>query len=100
MTPKEILKKKFSSDYKNYYSVNLFKERGFSRKICKNCGNAFWTLQERDNCPNPPCETYGFIGKNLVKKKSYLETWEEIEKFFVKKGHASIPSYPVVCRWF
>jgi alanyl-tRNA synthetase len=30
----------------------------------------------------------------------YIETWKTIEKFFVKNGHASVPSYPAVCRWF
>ena len=101
LTPKEKLKKKFSQEYKKYYLVKTFKEEGFQRKICKNCGNAFWTLQkERTNCPNPPCETYGFIGEKLTKKRSYVDTWKDIEKFFVKNMHASISSYPVVCRWF
>ena len=100
MTPKEQLKAKFSQDYEKYYLVNLFKERGFQRKTCKKCGNNFWTLQERDFCPNPPCESYGFIGKRMTKKRSYIQTWKDIEKFFVENGHASVPSYPVVCRWF
>lgn len=100
MTPKDKLKKKFSDDYKNYYMVNLFNEKGFQRKTCVKCGSHFWTLQDRDNCPNPPCETYGFIGKRLTKKRSYIQTWKEIEKFFVENGHVSVPSYPVVCRWF
>lgn len=101
MTPKEKLKKKFSQEYKKYYLVKTFEEEGFVRKVCRNCGNAFWTLQkERETCPNPPCETYGFIGEKLTKKRSYIDTWKDIEKFFVKNGHASIPSYPVVCRWF
>ncbi len=100
MTPKEQLKAKFSQEYEKYYLVNLFKEQGFERKTCKKCGNNFWTLQERDFCPNPPCESYGFIGKRLTAKRTYMQTWKDVERFFVENGHTSIPSYPVVCRWF
>ena len=92
---KILLKRKFSSNYKKYYLVDLFKEEGFIRQHCK-CGNNFWSLGKRKLCPE--CEDYGFIEKN--KPRDYLETWKKIEKFFVKNGHESIPSYPVVCRWF
>ena len=95
MDNKSLLKKKFSSDYKKYYLVDLFKKEGFIRHHCK-CGNNFWSLEKRKLCPE--CEDYGFIEKK--KPVDYLETWDKIEKFFVKNGHKSIPSYPVVCRWF
>ena len=38
---KDLLRKKFSSDYKNYYAVNLFETEGFSRKQCSNCVHFF-----------------------------------------------------------
>ncbi|MFH0956867.1 MAG: alanine--tRNA ligase-related protein, partial [Candidatus Aenigmatarchaeota archaeon] len=98
---KEKLKKDFSSKPDQYYRVKLFDELGFQRGKCAKCGSYFWTLDpERTTCPNPPCEQYSFIGKPSMKGMDYIETWRTIEKFFVKNGHESIPSYPVVCRWF
>ena len=101
MSPKEKLKQEFSRNPDRYYKVRLFEEHGFARKKCQRCGSYFWTLDpERRICPNPPCENYSFIGKPPIKSMDYIETWRKIEKFFVKNGHESIPSYPVVCRWF
>ncbi len=101
MISKESLKKEFSAQYKKYYEVKLFKQLGFMRKKCTSCGAFFWTLEkDRKLCPNPPCSSYEFIGNPVGKKMDYLETWKAIEKFFVKNGHESIESYPVVCRWF
>jgi alanyl-tRNA synthetase len=101
MAAKDELKKKFSSDPNTYYRVKLFDEMDFLRRKCEKCGAFFWTLDEdRRHCPNPPCESYGFIGKPMKKKMNYVETWNEIEKFFVKNGHTAVPSYPAVCRWF
>ena len=100
MMPKEELQKKFSQDPYRYYHVKLFDELGFKRKRC-NCGKFFWTLADRDNCPDSSCTPYGFINdppSNL--KTDYIKLWKNIEKFFVKNGHTSIPSYPTVCRWF
>ncbi len=95
---KDSLKKKFSTEYEKYYKVKLFSEMGFERKKCK-CGSHFWTLDsQRQSCPDH--DDYGFIGDSPMKKMSYIDTWKSIEKFFVDNGHASVPSYPVVCRWF
>lgn len=101
MNAKEQLKQKFSSDPDRYYRVKLFDEMDFMRKKCINCGAFFWTLDDgRNNCPNPPCDSYGFIGKPLNKKLDYIKTWETIKEFFVKNGHTAVDSYPAVCRWF
>ncbi len=101
MSPKERLKRDFSRKPDRYYRVKLFDEQGFARKKCRKCGSYFWTLDpERRICPNPPCENYSFIGKPPIPKMDYIETWRKIERFFVKNGHESVPSYPVVCRWF
>jgi alanyl-tRNA synthetase len=101
MSPKEKLKLEFSRNPDRYYRVRLFDELGFARRKCQKCGSYFWTLDpERKICPNPPCENYSFIGKPPIPSMDYIETWRKIEKFFVKNGHESVPSYPVVCRWF
>ncbi|MBN2330863.1 MAG: alanine--tRNA ligase, partial [Candidatus Aenigmarchaeota archaeon] len=101
MSPKERLKRDFSAKPDRYYRVRLFDELGFKRRKCPKCGSYFWTLDpERRTCPNPPCENYSFIGHPKIKKMDYIETWRAIERFFVKNGHESVPSYPVVCRWF
>ncbi len=95
---KDALRKKFSDDHEKYYKVKLFSDLGFERKKCR-CGSHFWTLNtERNTCPSH--DDYDFIGNSPMKRMDYIETWKSIEKFFVENGHASIPSYPVVCRWF
>jgi len=101
MTPKEKLKLEFGRNPDRYYRVKLFDDLGFLRRKCPKCGGHFWTLDpDRRNCPNPPCENYSFIGKPPIRKMDYIETWRAIEGFFTRNGHESVPSYPVVCRWF
>lgn len=101
MLSKEAVRSRFSAEPDKYYRVALFDELGFQRKQCS-CGKWFWTLNpEQAKCPDPPCTPYSFIGQRIGKfRKDYVETWRAIERFFVKNGHASIPSYPTVCRWF
>ncbi len=98
---KQVLKAKFSSDYKKYYVVDLFKREGFVRKKCESCGKHFWTLnQERTRCDDQPCSPYTFIGDPPTSKKlSYVDTWKAVESFFKKNGHAILKRYPVVSRW-
>jgi alanyl-tRNA synthetase len=98
---KEALRSKFSADYKRYYLVDLFRREGFVRKKCAICGKYFWTLNpERKKCDDQPCSTYTFIGAPPTKKKfDQVGSWKTIERFFVRKGHASIKRYPVVSRW-
>jgi alanyl-tRNA synthetase len=99
--PKQVLRKKFSANYKKYYLVDLFRRRGFTRKKCENCGKYFWTLKpERKRCDDQPCSPYSFIGNPPTKKRfDYLAAWKETEKFFVAKKHAIVKRYPVVSRW-
>ncbi|MFH1420585.1 MAG: alanine--tRNA ligase [Candidatus Aenigmatarchaeota archaeon] len=96
---KQVLKQKFGKDFRKYYWMPLFDEHGYKRKKCSKCGNFFWTTKGTDICPSPPCTTYGFIGSRQ-KPMDYIETWKAIEKFFVKNEHTSVPSYPVIARWF
>ena len=101
MSTKKDLQQKFSTDPNKYYKVNLFEQKNFDRKACSNCGTFFWTLDSsREKCPQQTCQLYEFLGNPPTSKKmDYIETWKEIEGFFVKKGHSSIRRYPVVCRW-
>lgn len=95
---KKSLRAGFAKDWKTHYALDIFKEEGFRRQTCKNCGKNFWSLEEREFCSDPPCEEYGFLGRPL-KKQDYIKTWKDFEGFFSKKGHASVPRYPVICRW-
>ncbi|MFH0836767.1 MAG: alanine--tRNA ligase [Candidatus Aenigmatarchaeota archaeon] len=99
MNAKDLLRKKFSEDPYRYYHVKLFDELGFKRKQCK-CGRFFWTLSDRQNCPDSTCTPYDFIGNppsNL--KTNYIKLWKDIEKFFIKNNHKSVQSYSTVDRW-
>jgi len=99
---KKALIKKLQKDWKKYWYVELFKERGFVRKKCKICGKFFWTLKhEREVCDDSTCSPYTFLGNPPTKKKlDFAETWKVIKDFFVKNGHKPLERYPTVCRWY
>ncbi len=101
MFTKDSLRKSFSRDWKKHYELEIFREKGFVRKSCKTCGRHFWTLNpDREDCGDPPCQKYEFIGNPITKRKfDYIEAWREFEDFFKKNGHASVPRYPVIDRW-
>lgn len=73
----------------------------YERKVCKNCGMIFWTLERaRETCGEIPCDPYAFIGSPPTKKKYSLEEMrEEFLSFFEKKEHKRIKRYPIVARW-
>ena len=98
---KDVLRAKFSADYRRYYLVDLFKREGYIRKKCESCGKYFWTLDaERTRCDDQPCSPYTFIGDPPTSRKlSYVETWKKVEAFFSRNGHAIVKRYPVVSRW-
>lgn len=99
MLRRGFLKEKFAKDWKGYYQVELFREKGFQRKRCS-CGKFFWTLDsERAKCGDSSCESYSFIGKPLGKKWDYVQAWEAFERFFSREGHTPVKRYPVVDRW-
>lgn len=88
----------FGSDHERYYKVNLFEEKGFKRQKCSKCTKFFWSLIEREFCPDH--EYYSFIGKPpTTRRLDYVNTWKEIEVFFKSNNHSIIRRYPVVCRW-
>ncbi|OLS29454.1 MAG: Alanine--tRNA ligase [Candidatus Heimdallarchaeota archaeon LC_2] len=82
------------------YNVELFKEKGHSRKQCSNCGLFFWTLSsERQTCGDTSCEGgYKFIGRKGP-NWNFHQTISQLTNFFEKNGHEPIDPYPVVARW-
>ena len=99
MGKKELIQK-FQKDHDKYWKVELFEREGYTRKQCKKCGKFFWSVGSNDICPDATCTSYGFIGNPPTSKRfNYADTWKEIDKFFVSKGHASVRRYPVVSRW-
>ena len=101
MMTKESLMERFRKNPERYWKVELFKQKGFVRKRCSGCGKYFWTLDpDRKLCGDPPCENYGFIGQPVTKARwDYVSAWKEFERFFRKRGHSSVPRYPVIDRW-
>lgn len=100
MLTKDSLRAQFAKDWEKHYKTKALEEHGFSRGKCSRCGRAFWSVGGRELCGDAACTGYTFIGKPPSRRKlSYVETWKEIEKYFVKNGHGSIKSYPSVARW-
>lgn len=82
------------------YNVELFKEKGHSRKQCSNCGLFYWTLDsDRQTCGDTSCEGgYKFIGRKGP-NWNFHQTISQLTSFFEKNGHEPIEPYPVVARW-
>ncbi len=95
---KEHLRADFSKNYHTYYSTELFKREGFSRKKCKICAKHFWSIGDRDKCDDPEHTPYSFF-KDRPVKMDYAGMWIKFADFFKKNGHSVIPRYPVVSRW-
>ncbi|MFQ5976369.1 MAG: alanine--tRNA ligase-related protein, partial [Candidatus Hydrothermarchaeales archaeon] len=103
-TEKEIkaeFRKKAQKDPEKYYPVQTLIDEGFKRMKCKNCGNYFWSVKDRDVCGEPDCSGgYTFIGDSPAKEKmDFIETWQRFSKLFDGFGYTPIPRYPVVARW-
>ena len=95
---KQSLLSLFTSNPDKYYKVSLFDEKGFKRQNCKLCGNFFWSINDKDSCPEH--ENYSFIGDPpTTKRLDFVNTWKELSSFFRKNHHELIQRYPVVCRW-
>jgi alanyl-tRNA synthetase len=95
---KKELTSLFSSDPDRYYKVPLFDKVGFNRQACTRCGKFFWSIVNRESCPDH--ESYGFINNPPTSRRlDYVQAWKEIEAYFRSKNHAIISRYPVVCRW-
>jgi alanyl-tRNA synthetase len=95
---KQSLLSLFSSNPDKYYKVSLFDEKGFKRQNCKLCGKFFWSINNKESCPEH--ENYSFIGDPPTSKRlDFVNTWKELSAFFRKYDHELIQRYPVVCRW-
>jgi alanyl-tRNA synthetase len=99
-TDKKTLINALQRDWKKYWFVELFKEKGFVRKQCKKCGKFFWTLINQEICNESRCKGYTFLEKQLAKKMDYFKTWDAVKEFFVKNGHTALKRYPTICRWY
>ena len=95
---KKQVRPMFEKNWQDHYKVKALTDLGYERRICKKCNRAFWSNTKRDICADSTCQSRDFIG-HKTKGYTYQETWKEIEKFFVKNGHGSIPRYPVIPRW-
>ena len=97
---KPELRKQFSKEWEKHYKVKALEELGFRRYQCKKCKRHFWSPVERDICEDSSCIGYEFVGNAPSNRKlGYVETWKEIEKYFVENGHQSLKPYPTVARW-
>jgi len=84
------------------YDIEYFKEEGFLRKKCNNCGSHFWTRdKDRNICGDAPCEIYSFIGRPIFDERSVEEVREAFLSFFehCSHKHTRMKRYPVVARW-
>ncbi len=86
------------------YALPFFKQEGFVRKRCPECGEFFWTQDKyQETCgeaTSDECGFYTFINKPATSKPFSLpEMREAFLGFFEKNGHARVKPYPVVARW-
>jgi alanyl-tRNA synthetase len=86
------------------YALPFFKQEGFVRKLCKKCGEYYWTQDaKQETCGesgSDECGCYTFLGNPATTKKfSLSEMREAFLSFFEENGHTRIKPYPVVARW-
>ncbi len=87
--------------FKEEYNIDFFEERGFVRKRCTGCGEAFWTLDgEMETCQDTPCTRFDFIGSPPTDRRLTVpEMRRYFLDFFSERGHVPLERYPVVARW-
>ncbi len=98
MLSKDSLKKHFSANYSEFYSVPLFEHEGFQRKVCTICGKGFWTAGNKETCGDSSHEKYAFFRKQ-PRQETYASFWRKTATFWKKNNHEVIPRYPVLSRW-
>ncbi len=78
-----------------------FKKLGYIKQTCKNCGNDFWSISERETCGDAPCDEYQFIGNPATSQSYDLFSIHDIFiRFFQERGHTPTRRYPVLAkRW-
>ncbi|MFW6195864.1 MAG: alanine--tRNA ligase-related protein, partial [Thermoplasmatota archaeon] len=87
--------------FEEEYQLDFFREKGYQRKKCKECGSYFWTLDEDlDVCQDAPCVEFEFLGDPPTNKKfSVSEMRDYFIEFFSERGHTALDRYPVSARW-
>lgn len=86
------------------YSIPFFEEEGYTRKLCPECNEYFWTQNpDQESCQEATpegCALYTFINNPPTKKSySFREMREAFLSFFERHGHTGVKPYPVVARW-
>ncbi|MDI3482236.1 MAG: alanyl-tRNA synthetase [Candidatus Methanomethylophilaceae archaeon] len=82
------------------FDLEFFRDNGFKRSKCPNCGRAFWSIGDWETCGEPPCNEYSFIDNSPMKYFMNLhQTREAFLSFFEENGHTRIARYPIVARW-
>jgi alanyl-tRNA synthetase len=90
------------SELSDKLQLDYFKEQGFKRKQCVECGDYFWTRDsDRVCCGEPPCGEYTFIDNpGLDQEYTIGEMREAFLSFFEKNDHGRVEPYPVAAnRW-
>jgi alanyl-tRNA synthetase len=91
-----ILRSMAESDFQ----LKFFLENGFKRRQCPKCQRHFWSVGDWDNCGEPPCEEYTFIGHSPMNQALDLHQMREAYLgFFEANGHGRVKRYPIVARW-
>jgi len=95
-----MLRKEELASRREQYEVEMFREEGWVRRKCAKCGKYFWTIDpDRNDCGEPPCAEYSFIGNPPIRKMDWNEVREKFLSFFERRGHERVSRYPVVARW-
>jgi alanyl-tRNA synthetase len=82
------------------YENDFFRRAGFSRHVCRHCGDPFWSEKPREVCAESPCTPYSFQGQSPFSRAFDMDSFREFFlTFFEKRGHTRIRRYPVVPRW-
>ncbi|MCL4341533.1 MAG: alanine--tRNA ligase [Candidatus Thermoplasmatota archaeon] len=80
--------------------LTFFRDHGFERRKCTNCGSFYWTLSsERTTCGDPACDSYSFIGLKTTAKAYDMNSMRKLFIDFFKPTHGVVQPYPVVPRW-
>ncbi|ABM81426.1 alanine--tRNA ligase [Hyperthermus butylicus] len=82
------------------YQLEFFREKGFTRKQCRVCGEYFWTLNpDQEHCNDAPCVEYYFWELPRVRGLSVRDARRKFIEFFKRHGHEYVEPRPVVARW-
>ncbi len=82
------------------FDIGYFREKSFTRRLCRSCGTPFWTLGSSEYCGEPPCVDYTFLGDSPMKKRLGINDMrEDFMSFMERHGHTRTRRYPIAARW-